>query len=86
MGLRSMRPQFIGDIMAKKRLKMTDSREIRRAINRISNMLLNDELDPKVGNAILYACNISLSAVRVDDQQRKLEELERLVKEIENGH
>ncbi len=81
-----MRPQFIGDIMAKKRLKMTDSREIRRAINRISNMLLNDELDPKVGNAILYACNISLSAVRVDDQQRKLEELERLVKEIENGH
>ncbi len=72
--------------MAKKRLKMTDSREIRRAINRISNMLLNDELDPKVGNAILYACNISLSAVRVDDQQRKLEELERLVKEIENGH
>ena len=65
--------------MAKKRLKMTDSREIRRAINRISNMLLNDELDPKVGNAILYACNISLSAVRVDDQQRKLEELERLV-------
>ena len=72
--------------MAKKRLKMTDSREIRRAINRISNMLLNDELDPKDGNAILYACNISLSAVRVDDQQRKLEELERLVKEIENGH
>ena len=72
--------------MAKKRLKMTDSREIRRAINRISNMLLNDELDPKVGNAILYAYNISLSAVRVDDQQRKLEELERLVKEIENGH
>ena len=72
--------------MAKKRLKMTDSREIRRAINRISNMLLNDELDPKVGNAILYACNISLSAVRVDDQQQKLEELERLVKEIENGH
>ena len=72
--------------MAKKRLKMTDSREIRRAINRISNMLLNDELDPKVGNAILYACNISLSAVRVDDQQRKLEALERLVKEIENGH
>ena len=45
------------------------------------------ELDPKVGNAILYACNISLSAVRVDDQQRKLEELERLVKEMEaNDH
>ena len=71
--------------MAKKRLKMTDSREIRRTINRLSNMLLNDGLDPKVGNAILYACNIALSAVRVDDQQRKLEELERLVKEAEQS-
>ena len=70
--------------MAKKRLKMTDSREIRRAINRISNMLLNDELDPKTANAIMYACSISLNAIRVDEQQTKLDELERLVEEVRN--
>lgn len=47
-------------------------------------MLLNDELDSKTGNAILYACNICLSAIRVDDQEARIDELERLVKELEN--
>lgn len=76
--------------MAKKRLKMTDSREVRRTVNRVANMLLNNELDPKTANALLYACNyqVCLGAIRVDEQQAKLEELEKLVKEVEeqNGH
>lgn len=49
-------------------------------------MLLNGEVDPKTGNAILYACNVCLGAIRVDDQQSKLDELERLVKELEDEH
>ena len=32
-------------------------------------MLLNNEIDPKRANAILYGCNVCLSAIRVDDQQ-----------------
>ena len=62
--------------MQKKRLKMTTSREVRRAVNRITNMLLNGEIDPKTANAILYGCNVCLGAIRVDDQQAKLDELE----------
>jgi len=81
-------PCFIGDSMTKKRLKMTTSREVRRTVNRVANMLLNDELDPKTANALLYACNVCLGAIRVDEQQAKLNELEKLVKEVEerNGH
>lgn len=81
-------PRFIGDSMTKKRLKMTTSREVRRTVNRVANMLLNDELDPKTANALLYACNVCLGAIRVDEQQAKLDELEKLVREIEerNGH
>ena len=45
-------------------------------------MLLNGELDPKTANAIMYACSISLNAIRVDEQQTKLDELERLVEEV----
>lgn len=71
--------------MTKKRLKLTTSREVRRAINRISNMLLNGELDPKSANTLIYACNAALGAIRIDEQQIKLEELERLVKEIEQN-
>lgn len=69
-------------IMQKKRLKMTTSREVRRAVNRITNMLLNGEIDPKTANAILYGCNVCLGAIRVDDQQAKLDELEKIVEEM----
>lgn len=68
--------------MQKKRMKMGTSREVRRAVNRIANMLLNDEIDPKKANAILYACNVCLGAIRVDEQQAKLDELEQAVEEM----
>lgn len=70
--------------MQKKRLKMTTSREVRRAVNRITNMLLNGEIDPKTANAILYGCNVCLGAIRVDDQKAKLDELEKIVEELGN--
>lgn len=71
--------------MTKKRLKMGDSREVRRTINRINNMLLNGEIDPKTANALIYGCNAALGAIRVDDQQAKLDELEKLIKEFEQN-
>lgn len=71
--------------MPKKRLKMGDSREVRRTINRINNMLLNGEIDAKTANALIYGCNAALGAIRVDEQQAKLDELERLIKEMERN-
>lgn len=62
---------------------MTSSKEVRRAVNRVANMVLNGELEPKAANAILYACNVSLGAIRTDEQQAKINELEMLITEIE---
>ena len=70
--------------MIKKRLKMSSSREVRRTVNRIANMLLNGEIDPKTANAILYGCNVCLGAIRVDDQQAKLDELESIIGDLRN--
>lgn len=70
--------------MQKKRLKMSTSMEVRRSVNRIANMLLNGEIDAKTANAILYGCNVCLGAIRVDDQQAKLDELEKVVDEMVN--
>jgi len=78
-----MRPASIGDNMSKKRLKMGSSTEVRRAVNRITNMLLNGEIDAKTANALLYGCNVCLGAIRVDDQQAQLNELEKMVKEFD---
>ena len=68
--------------MPKKRLKMSTSTEVKRAVNRIHNMLLNGEIDAKTANALLYGCNVCLGAIRVDDQQAQLNELEKMVKEV----
>lgn len=71
--------------MAKKRLKMSDPREIRRAVNRISNMLLNGEITPQYANAIFYGCNVALGAIRVHEQGKRIEELEMILDGLTNG-
>ena len=65
----------------RKTLKLSTPEDIRKAISRIANMTLNDEIDSKTANTLLYACNAALSAVRTDEYRRKVEELEALLLE-----
>ena len=64
------------------RLKLTTATEVRRALTRVSNMVLNAELDPKTANAIILACNAILSSIRTDEQGKKMSELEELLAEL----
>ena len=64
------------------RLKLTTATEVRRALTRVSNMVLNGELDPKRANAIILACNAILSSIRTDEQGKKMSELEELIAEL----
>lgn len=65
----------------RKTLKLSTPEDIRKAISRIANMTLNDEIDSKTANTLLYACNAALSAVRTDEYRRKVEELEEILLE-----
>lgn len=67
----------------RKTLKLSTPEDIRRAISRIANMVLNSELDSKEANTLIYACNSALSAVRTDEYRRKVEQLEVLLLEQE---
>lgn len=64
-------------------MKLSTPEEIRRAISRIANMVLNDEIDPITAKALIYACNSALTAIRTDEYKRKVEELEALLMEKE---
>ena len=46
-------------------------------------MILNNEIDPKRGNALLYACNSALNVIKTSELQTKLDELEALLIESE---
>ncbi len=71
----------MGKPKGRKSLKLSSARDIRRAISRVANMVLNGDLDPKAANTILYACNAALTAIKTDEQGKRLDELERLLRE-----
>lgn len=67
----------------RKYLKLGTAKEARRSMNRVANMLLNDEIDPKTANALVYACNSVLSAIRSDEYEKRINELEELLEEAD---
>lgn len=68
--------------MSEIRLKTGTATEVRRTLSRVMNMVANGKMDGKTANTIILGCNAVLSAIRTDDQQRKIDELEVLLKKI----
>ena len=62
-----------------RRIKLSTPREIRQALSRVANMALNGELEPKQANVVIYAANAILGTIRTDEQQRKIDELEKAI-------
>ena len=56
--------------------------EVRRTLARVANMTANGEMDTKTANTIILACNAVLSAIRTDEQQRKIDQLEEILNEV----
>ena len=65
--------------MAQIRLKTKTATEVRRTLSRVMNMVANGEMDNKTANTIILGCNAVFSAIRTDEQQRKIDELERIL-------
>lgn len=65
--------------MPRKRLRLSTPSEVRKAMSKIANAVLNGDIDPKTANTILYACNSVLASIRIDEQQKKIDELEQLL-------
>lgn len=68
--------------MAQIRLRTNTAAEVRRTLSRVMNMVANGEMDNKTANTIILGCNAVLSAIRTDEQQRKIDELERILSGI----
>lgn len=52
----------------RKRLKLSNPREVRKALNRIANMVINKELDNKSANTLVYVCNAILGSFNKIDE------------------
>ena len=63
-------------------LRLSTPRDVKKTLSRISNLVANGEMDTKQANTIILACNTILGAIRLDEQQKKIEMLEELVNEF----
>ena len=68
--------------MAQIRLKTRTASEVRKTLTRVMNMVANGQMDSKRANTIILGCNAALSSIRADDQQKKIDELERILNGI----
>lgn len=67
----------------KRPLKLSTPSEVRQALTKVANEVRGGELTPQQGNAIVTACNVVLSSIRLDEQERKIMELETILNEAE---
>ena len=65
------------------RLKTSNPSECRRSLSKIINLVVSGDLDPKAANTAIYGINSILGAIRTDEQERRIDELEKVLKECE---
>ena len=65
-----------------RKLSWSNAREVRRSLAAINNMLLNDKIEADKARAIVYTANTILQSIRIDEQEKQIEELRELIEEI----
>ena len=65
-----------------RKLSWSNAREVRRSLAAINNMLLNDKIEADKARAIVYTANAILQSIRLDEQEKQIEELRELIEEI----
>lgn len=69
--------------MTQIRFKTKTPSDIRRTLTRVMNMAANGQMDTKTANTVIVGCNAVLSSIRADEQQRKIEELEKILNNLQ---
>ena len=69
--------------MAKRPLHLSTPAEVRAAVTKVVNEIRSGALTPQQGNAIITGCNVILSSIRTDEQEKRLDELQALVEDAE---
>lgn len=68
------------------RLRMKTNTDVRRALQRVANMVLSGEIPAKEANTVIYACNVILQSLRIDEQEKRINQLETMLDELSEGN
>lgn len=66
-------------------LRLDTPSNIRKSLSKVANMVLNGAIDTKTANTLTIVCNALLSSIRIDEQEKRIDELEMLLEEKKEG-
>lgn len=70
--------------MMKRALRANNPAAVRASLIKVANEVRGGELSPQQGNSITASLNVILSSIRIDEQETKIAELERLLAEVQS--
>lgn len=70
--------------MGNYKFKTSTSREVRKTLSTLVNLVANDRIDQKKANSIVYITNAILTSIRIDDQEKEIQELKDMIEEMKN--
>lgn len=65
------------------KFKTSTAKEVRTTLSTLVNLVANDKIDQKKANSIVYITNAILTSIRVDEQERQIQELKEIVEQIQ---
>ncbi len=67
--------------MGRHSLKLDTPDNIRKSLERLANMVYRGEIERERANSIAVMCNTILGSIRTDEQEKKILELEKILRE-----
>ena len=65
------------------KFKTSSPKEVRKTLSTLVNLVANDKIDQKKANSIVYITNAILTSIRVDEQEKPIQELKEMIEEIQ---
>ena len=65
------------------KFKTSSPKEVRKTLSTLVNLVANDKIDQKKANSIVYITNSILTSIRVDEQEKQIQELKEMIEEIQ---
>ena len=65
------------------KFKTSSPKEVRKTLSTLVNLVANDKIEQKKANSIVYITNAILTSIRVDEQEKQIQELKEMIEEIQ---
>ena len=65
------------------KFKTSSAKEVRKTLSTLVNLVAKDKIDQKKANSIVYITNAILTSIRVDEQEKQIQELKEMIEEIQ---